>query len=252
MGAQRRGGRRLTERWAGRDGLQRALVVAAHPDDVDFGAAGTVAVWTDSGVEVAYCIVTDGDAGGSDRSMPRAEMGNLRRGEQRAAAAHVGVGQVTFLGYPDGRVEPGQALRGDLTRLVRTFRPQLVLAPSPERWWDRIAASHPDHLAVGEAATCTVYPDARNPFAHPELLDEGLEPHTVEELWLMASPTPNLVVEVTAAFDRKAAALRCHRSQMPDPAGVVERVRASAAEAARAAGMPKGALAEVFQRVSTR
>jgi LmbE family N-acetylglucosaminyl deacetylase len=209
-------------------------------------------VWTVCGVEVAYCVVTDGDAGGSDRSVARSEMASMRRGEQRAAATQVGVGEVTFLGYPDGRVEPDQALRRDLARVIRTVRPDLVLAPSPERWWGRLAASHPDHLAVGEAATCAVYPDARNPFAHPELLEEGLEPHVVDELWLMASPTPNVVVDITAAFDRKVAALHCHRSQISEPGALLERVRASAAETARGAGLPEGALAEVFQRVRAR
>lgn len=251
MGALLRGGRRLIERWAPRADLERALVVCAHPDDVDFGAAGTVAVWTGSGVEVAYCVVTDGEAGGTDRSMPRSEMAALRRAEQRAAAAEVGVSQVTFLGYPDGRVEGGLALRRDITRVVRTFRPDLVLAPSPERWWDRIYASHPDHLAAGEAATCAVYPDARNPFAHPELLDEGLEPHTVAELWLMASPGANVAVEITGTFDRKIAALHRHRSQMPDPEATAARVREAAEGIAASAGMPEGSLAEMFRRVPT-
>ena len=211
-----------------------------------------MATWTDAGVEVAYCVVTDGEAGGNDRSLPRSEMARLRRDEQRAAAAEVGVGQVVFLGYPDGCVEAGQPLRRELTRVIRTFRPQHVLAPSPERWWDRIYTSHPDHLAAGEAATCAVYPDARNPFAHPELLEEGLEPHVVDELWLMASPAANAAVDITATFERKVAALLRHRSQLPDAAATVERIRASAAATALAAGMPDGALAEAFRRVSTR
>ena len=251
MGALLRGGRHLIERWTSREDLERVLVVAAHPDDVDFGAAGTVAAWTDAGVEVAYCIVTDGEAGGEDPSVSRAEMANLRRDEQRAAAKEVGVRSVSFLGYPDGRLEVSQALRRDVTRAVRAFRPQLVLAPSPERWWERIHASHPDHLAAGEAATCAVYPDARNPFAHPELLDEGLQPHAVDELWLMASGAQNVAVEITGTFERKIAALLCHRTQVDDPEGIVERMRAGAAAAAQDAGMPEGSLAEVFRRVVT-
>jgi LmbE family N-acetylglucosaminyl deacetylase len=234
-----------------REDFRRVLVVSAHPDDVDFGAAGSVAVWTDAGVDVAYCIVTDGDAGGADRTIPRGEMATLRRTEQRAAAAEVGVQELTFLGYPDGRVETGQALRRDLTRVIRTFRPDIVLAPSPERLWDRIFASHPDHLAAGEAATCAVYPDSRNPFAHPELLEEGLEPHTVAELWLMATPIANMAVDISGTFDRKMAALVQHRSQLPDPGATVERMRAAAAGSAAAAGMPSGSLAEVFRRVVT-
>jgi len=251
VGTLLRGGRRLIERWTPRGDVRRVLVVSAHPDDVDFGAAGTVAVMTGAGMEVAYCVVTDGEAGGTDLEMPRAEMGRLRRDEQRAAAAEVGVEQVVFLGYPDGRLESGPPLRRDLTRVVRTLQPQLVLAPSPERWWDRIYASHPDHLAAGDAATCAVYPDARNPFAHPELLEEGLTPHVVEELWLMASPRANLAVEITGTIERKLTALLRHESQIAAPAALAERMRAAAADTAVAAGMPEGTLAEMFQRVST-
>ena len=208
-------------------------------------------MWTDAGVEVAYCIVTDGEAGGQDLSVSRSEMANLRRDEQRAAAKELGVRSVRFLGYPDGCLEVSQALRRDITRAIRTFRPQIVLAPSPERWWERMHASHPDHLAAGEAATCAVYPDARNPFAHPELLDEGLQPHRVDELWLMASGVQNVAVEITGTFDRKISALLCHRTQIDDPAGTAERMRAAAVAAAQDAGLSEGSLAELFRRVVT-
>lgn len=227
-------------------------MVTAHPDDVDFGAAGTAAAFTDAGVEVAYCIVTDGDAGGHDRAISRPEMAAIRRDEQRAAAAQVGVTDVTFLAHPDGRLTPTMELRRDITRVIRRVRPQRVLAQSPQRMWDRIFASHPDHLAAGEAATCAVYPDARNPFAHPELLDEGLEPHVVDELWLMAAPpgpTDSIVVETTV--DRKVAALLCHRSQIDDPEGLAKRIREWSEATALAADLPSGASAEVFQVVRT-
>ena len=111
--------------------VQRALIIAAHPDDIDFSAAGTVALWTDAGIEVTYCLVTDGDAGGFDDSVPRAEMGPLRRKEQTAAAACVGVHDLRFLGYPDGQVEPTLALRKDLARVIRQVRPDRVLVPVP-------------------------------------------------------------------------------------------------------------------------
>ena len=171
--------------------VRRALVIAAHPDDIDFSAAGTVARWTDAGIEVTYCLVTDGDAGGFDESFPRAEMAPLRRKEQTAAAACVGVHDLRFLGYPDGRVEPSLALRKDLARVIRQVRPDRLICPSPERNYERIGASHPDHRAVGSAALDAVYPDARNPFAFPELLaDEGLQPWTVREVWVTAGPGP--------------------------------------------------------------
>lgn len=251
MGADGRRGSDLIEHWSPGDGVDRVLVVTAHPDDVDFGAAGTIAAFTDAGVDVSYCIVTDGDAGGSDRSVARTEIAQLRREEQRAAALEVGVRDVTFLGYPDGRLLPSIELRRDVTRVIRRVRPQRVLAPSPERRWDLIFASHPDHLAAGEAATCAVYPDARNPFAHPELLEEGLEPHTVSELWLMASPATTVVVETTAAFERKLAALRRHRSQVGEGEWLAERLRTQGERVARDAGMGAGTLAEGFRRVRT-
>jgi LmbE family N-acetylglucosaminyl deacetylase len=237
--------------WAPDDGARRVLFVTAHPDDVDFGSGGTVAAFTGAGLDVAYCIVTDGDAGGNDRSMPRATMAQLRREEQTKAAAEVGVTDLTFLGYPDGRLTPSLELRRDVSRVIRQFRPDRVVAQSPERMWDRIYASHPDHLAAGEAAACAVYPDARNPFAHPELLEEGLEPHTVPELWLMAAPAPTVVVDTTATFERKVAGLLCHRSQVGEGDGMRERLREWGEGTARQAGLPEGTTAEAFRVVGT-
>jgi len=231
--------------------VERILVVTAHPDDVDFGVAGSVAAWVKAGIDVAYCIVTDGDAGGSDRSMPRHDMAALRREEQRAAAAEVGVSDVTFLGYGDGRLTPSIELRRDISRQIRLLRPQRLVCQSPDRMWDRLGASHPDHLAAGEAAVCAVYPDARNPFAHPELLDEGLEPHSVSEMWLMAAPDADRVVDVTDTFDRKIAALLCHRSQVGDGEGLEARLRGWLSAGARAAGLADGRLAESFRVVPT-
>jgi LmbE family N-acetylglucosaminyl deacetylase len=176
-------------------------------------------------------------------------MAAVRRDEQRAAAAVVGVTDVTFLGYPDGRLTASLELRRDISRVIRRFRPQRVLAQSPERNWDRVFASHPDHLAAAEAAADAVYPDARNPFAHPELLDEGLEPHTVDELWLMAFPEPTVYVETTATFDRKVAALRSHRSQLNGDMDVEKLLREWSAGVAQSAGLPDGRLAEAFRRV---
>jgi LmbE family N-acetylglucosaminyl deacetylase len=223
-------------------------VVTAHPDDVDFGSAGSVAAFTSAGVEVTYCIVTNGDAGGSDREMSRADMAALRQREQRAAAAEVGVSDVRFLGHPDGRVQPTIELRRDISRVIRQVRPGRVITQSPDRPWDFIFASHPDHLAAGEAAVCAVYPDARNPFAHPELLeDEGLEPWTVNELWIMAAEGPNISVETTGTIDRKVAALMCHESQISDAPGITERITAGARAAAETAGLPSGSLAELFR-----
>jgi LmbE family N-acetylglucosaminyl deacetylase len=231
------------------DGVERILVVTAHPDDVDFGVAGSVAAWRKAGVDVSYCIVTDGDAGGSDRSVSREDMAVLRREEQRAAAAEVGVSDVVFLGYPDGRLTPSIELRRDISRQIRRVRPQRLVCQSPERLWDRIGASHPDHLAAGEASVASVYPDARNPFAHPELLEEGLEPHSVAEIWLMAAPRANRAVDITDTFDTKISALRRHRSQVGEGEWLDERLRTWAEAGGRQAGLGDGALAEAFQVV---
>ena len=225
----------------------RALVVAAHPDDIDFGAAGTVASWTSAGIEVAYCIATRGDAGGYDDT-PRELMGDLREKEQRAAAAEVGVQDVTFLDCPDGRLYVTHELRRDITRQIRRVRPHRVIGPSPERDWRFIGRSHPDHLAVGEATVDAVYPDARNPFAHPELLrDEGLAAWEVGELWIAGG-----YVDITDTFDRKIAALRAHASQTAHFDDLPGRLRTWLEAAARAGGLPEGHLAESFRVVNTR
>jgi LmbE family N-acetylglucosaminyl deacetylase len=233
------------------EGVERILVISAHPDDVDFGVAGSVATWTDAGIDVSYCIVTDGEAGGFDDSISRAEMAEIRRAEQTAAAKIVGVTDLTFLAHPDGRVEASFELRRDLSRVIREVRPQRVVSQSPERNYQRIYASHPDHLAVGEAALCAVYPDARNPYAHPELLAEGYEPWTVLETWLMAAPEANRYVETTDAIDRKIEALKCHVSQHPEPDKLDELIRSWGMFVAQAGGFSDDRYAEGFLVVGT-
>jgi LmbE family N-acetylglucosaminyl deacetylase len=232
--------------------VQRVLVVAAHPDDVDFGAAGTVARWVDAGLDVRYLLVTRGDAGGFDDT-PRDRMPILREAEQRAAAKTVGVEQVEFLdGYPDGTLTPSVPLRRDIARVIRRYRPDRILTNSPIRRWDRIAGpGHPDHLAVGEATTCAIYPDARNPFAFPELLsDEGLEPWVVREVWYHGGPDPDHVVDITATWSRKVAAITSHVTQTSHE-DVAARMRPIFEYAARLAGLPPGSVAEAFTVLRT-
>jgi LmbE family N-acetylglucosaminyl deacetylase len=227
--------------------VERVLVVTAHPDDVDFGAGGTVATWTGAGLAVTYCVCTDGQAGGFDRGVARERIPEIRRAEQVAAGACLGVDDVRFLGHVDGELEASRDLVRQLVRVIRQVRPQRMLVQSPERWWDRIGASHPDHLAAGEAAVRALYPFARNPFAFPELLDEGLEDWTVSELWLMAAPGPNHWVDVTDAVDRKMAAILAHESQHPDVDRVGRMVREWMAGNAVNAGLAPGRLAEAFR-----
>ncbi len=232
--------------------IERALVVVAHPDDADFGAAGTIAGWTASGIEVAYCLCTDGDAGGFDPDVPRSAIAGIRQAEQRAAAKEVGVEDVTFLGYPDGRLLVTVDLRRDISRVVRQKRPQRMLIQSPERNWERIYSSHPDHLAAGEAAMCAVYPDARNPFAHLELAAEGLQAWTVGEVWVMTSgKDANRYVDVTDTFERKLAALTAHLSQTEHMEDLEGMLRTWLTVNAAAAGFGEDRLAEAFRVVNT-
>lgn len=229
----------------------RALVVTAHPDDVDFGAAGTVASWIAQGTKVTYCVVTDGDAGGFDPDVPRSEIPRIRRSEQVAAGRILGVDDVRFLGYRDGQLEVTQGLRRDISRVIREVRPERMLIQSPERNWARIPASHPDHMAAGEGAIFAIYPDARNPFAHPSLLeDEGLDAWTVHDVWVMGAPEPNHFVDVTEQVDRKLEALRAHESQTAHMDDLDERIRGWMAMAAEMGGLPEGRLAEAFLRTS--
>jgi LmbE family N-acetylglucosaminyl deacetylase len=232
--------------------IERVLVVTAHPDDVDFGAAGTVALWTDEGIDVTYCILTDGDAGGHDESVDRASMGSIRRAEQEAAAKEVGVTELIWLGYPDGQLVVSMDLRWAITQVIRQVRPQRVVCQWPERNWKSIFASHPDHMAAGEATMCAVYPDARNPFAFLNLMGDRLPPHVVDEVWLMSSPDSDTFIDVTETFDRKVAALRHHASQLAasrDEIGGF--LRGFLAANAATGGLPEGRLAEAFLRVLT-
>lgn len=230
--------------------VERILAIYAHPDDIDFGSAGTVARWVESGIEVTYLIVTSGEASYSAGEPPHL-VAEIRRREQRAAAEIIGVKQVSFLdGYADGTVTASIALRLDLTREIRRARPDRILTSSPMRRWENLAGpSHPDHLAVGESATCAVYPDARNPSAFPELLSAGLAPWIVREIWYSASPNPDHFVDVTATYEKKMTALRAHVSQTQG--NPLEWVREMLASNARKAGMPDGRLAEGFSIVST-
>jgi LmbE family N-acetylglucosaminyl deacetylase len=229
-----------------------ALVVVAHPDDVDFGVSGTVAALTELGATVVYCLVTSGEAGGSDRSVPRPAMAELREREQTRAAKTVGVDDLVFLHYPDGRVEPTLELRRDISRVIRRVRPNVVLTQNPERFLARIYASHPDHRAVGSAALDAVYPDARNPFAFPELLDEGLEPHSVDEVWLLPHAEPNRLVDITEVLDRKIDALMCHESQVGAREDMDRLLRDWARGNAQTYGLEGGEYAEAFRMIDTR
>ncbi|MBA2456705.1 MAG: PIG-L family deacetylase [Nocardioidaceae bacterium] len=226
--------------------VERVVVVTAHPDDVDFGVAGTVSTWTSAGIEVTYCICTDGQAGGFDDELHRDRIPDIRRAEQRTAAAEAGVDDVRFLGYVDGELQAAALLVRDISRVIRDVRPQRVITHSPERDWQYLGRSHPDHLAAGEATVRAVYPAARNPYAFPELRHDRLQAWTVHDLWLLGHPTSSHAVDVTDTFELKLAAILAHESQHPDPALIEPRMRGFLGANAQRHGLPEGRLAEAF------
>lgn len=227
--------------------VERALVVTAHPDDADYGAAGTIAGWVDAGMEVTLVLCTRGEQGGFDET-PRSQMPAIREREQRAASAELGVSDVRFLdGWGDGWLEPTYDLQRAIVRVIREVRPRRVLTQSPKRLYQRLQASHPDHLAAGEATVRAVYPAAENRFSWPELIDQGLPPWRVTELWLMAHDESPHAVDITDRFDRKLRALQAHVSQTAQLGdGLEQRLRDWNTGNAALAGLAGGRLAELF------
>lgn len=196
-------------------GYRRALVVSAHPDDPEFLFGAAVASLVDGGAEVGYVVCSDGANGSRDAAAPREAVAEVRREEQRAAARALGVDDVVFLDFPDGRLAPTDALRTAIAREIRRFRPELVITHFPRRALEvPIEASHPDHIAVGEAALAAVFPDAANARALPALLEEGLQPHRVKEVWIPGYERTDHLVDATDFMERKIAAIQCHASQV--------------------------------------
>ena len=231
--------------------IKRILVVMAHPDDCDFGAGGTIAQWTAKGIQVSYCIITNGDQGGEESGIPLDEMPKVRQKEQRDAGRALGVTDIQFLNYRDGWLTPTIELRKEIVREIRRAKPDRMVIQSPERNWERIGASHPDHLAAGETAIQAVYPDARNPFAFTDLRAEGFEPWRVREVWVTGSPNPNHFVDITDTFAKKMAALHSHVSQTAHNKELENMVRGWGERNAESQGLPTGRIAEIFKIVNT-
>lgn len=224
----------------------RILVVMAHPDDPEFAAGGTIARWTQEGHEVIYCLATRGDKGSDDPTMHPERLAAIREAEQHAAAAILGVREVLFLNYLDGTLEPNLSLRRDIARVIRRYRPEIVVTMDPQTLirGDRYI-NHNDHRAIGLATLDAIFPAARNPLYFPELLQEGLEPHRVREVYLATTEHANHWVDITDTFDRKLAALRCHTSQIRDFAALEQRLR----ERLRRSIDGREILAEGFRRI---
>lgn len=218
--------------------LERALVIFSHPDDAEFSAAATIAHLTAAGARVDYVVTTDGGKGTEDPEVTSAQLTTVRKAEQRAAADVLGVSDIVHLGYPDGYLEPSLALRRDIVRQIRRFRPDLVIAQNSMRRQDgNPFIGHPDHLATGEATLAAIYPAARDRLNFPELLAEGLEPWKVRQVLVSGVERPNLWLDVSTTFEIGLQALFCHVSQLPDPDTTAERVRQRAAEFGEPVGL---------------
>lgn len=219
-----------------------ALVIVAHPDDAEFMCGGTVAAWAREGTQVHYCVVTDGSAGSNEPGVTREALVPIREAEQRAAADVLGVKTVTFLGFRDGELEVNLETRRAVTRVVRTVRPEVILAPDPSRLWTGTGyINHWDHKQAGTLALTAVMPDAPSRPMFPELLDEGLEPFEIRHLWL-SSEEPDTFVDISDTMETKLEALRRHVSQGVE--GAEGWVRERARELGEAGGVP---LAEAFK-----
>ena len=231
--------------------IKRVLVVMAHPDDCDFGAGGTIAQWTAQGIHVSYCIITNGDQGGEESGIPLEEMAAVRQQEQRNAGKALGVSDITYLNYRDGWLASSMELRKDIVKAIRFAKPDRMVVQSPQRNYERVFASHPDHLAAGETAVQAVYPDARNPFAFTDLKEAGFEPWRVREVWMTGSPQPNHFVDITETFSKKIAALHAHVSQTAHNKALEKMVREWGERNAQVHGLPEGRVAEIFQVMNT-
>lgn len=228
---------------------ERALVVVAHADDIEFGMAGTITRWTDAGAHVTYCIITDNSAGSNEPGADLVALAETRQREQIASAKVCGVEDVRFLGYQDGILQPTMELRKEITRIIREVRPQVVITLDPTTVFaiGNGYINHPDHRAAGEATIYAVFPSAGTRPIFPELLDEGYEPHDVDLLYMTINLESQVVVDISDVIDRKAEALRCHKSQLGEEA--IEMVRKWNAEAGKEHGY---AFAESFRVIDLR
>ena len=222
-------------------------MVAAHPDDIEFGAAGTVARWVTEGASVRYLLFTRGDKGSRDPAARPDDLAARREREQLAAAGELGIAGVEFLSERDGEVEPSLRLRERVTYAVRRVRPDVVMTHDPtvlfvnNEW-----VNHPDHRAVGQVVVDAVFPSARDPLNFPAHIAEGLEPWKVGELYLWATNEANRFVDIGETLDLKLRALARHASQFEDYDEIDRWMRGRAEELGERAGYPA---AEAFRRV---
>ncbi len=226
---------------------ESALVISAHPDDLDFGCCGTVAVWREAGARVSYVICTNGDKGTNDPNMASEELVKIREREQTAAAGVVGVEEVFFLGFEDGALENTPELRRRLVEVIREVRPDTVFCQDPgNRAFENVFVSHRDHREAAEAAFDALYPASGSPRFFPDLLSGGLEPHSANEVLFFGTHAPNHWVDITEVIDLKIEALGCHKSQQLEWRDFESFIRAYCGEMGKVAGYT---YAEAFRRV---
>lgn len=207
------------------EGPKKALIISAHPDDSEFGVAGTAYLWVKEGWEFHYLICTDGSKGTEDPEMTPDKLVPLRQQEQRDAVAVVGGKDVRFLDYVDGEIRYTPDFMREVVRAIRTIKPFAVFSHDPNQIVRNTFINHPDHRCVGEVALDAVYPIARNGPSFPELRDEGLEPFSVSEIYLWTASDVNCEIDITESMPKKLEALSKHKSQISDFDGMVERVK---------------------------
>jgi LmbE family N-acetylglucosaminyl deacetylase len=219
----------------------QVIVFIPHPDDAESRMAGTVARWAREGKDIIYVVCTNGDKGTSNPGMEPEELAELREREQLAAAKVLGVREVVFLRYPDQTLEDTPELRKDMVRLIRKYRPETVVTVDPyRRYFD-----HRDHRITAQVTLDAVFPYAASTHSYPDLLEQGLQPHTVKEVLFCGTGDPNYYVDITDTIDVKIAALRCHRSQVGDRPEMSEWIRQRAKMSAEGQDYE---LAEAFHR----
>ena len=229
--------------------FKRGMVVVAHADDAEYGCSGTVAKWCHEGWEVVYVICTDGSKGSGNPEMTQQELASIRRQEQTNAGKVLGLKDVVYLGYEDSTLQPTLELRRSIAGEIRRYRPEVLICTYPMRNLDGgRGVGHPDHMAAGEAALSAVYPTARDHLTFPELLEEGLEPHKVSEVWVMGHHEPDLWIDVTGHMDTSIKALAQHASQVDAKSEeeLGERMRTGRRKSAVGKGMQ---YAEAYKRV---
>lgn len=227
--------------------IKRGMIIVAHPDDGEFGAAGTIALWASQGIEMTYVICTDGSKGSSDPNISAENLIKTRREEQIAAAKELGAKTVEFLNYPDAYLEHTLELRRDVTRMIRKHKPDRVLCQAPYRSLSGNGyLNHPDHLAAGDTAMAAIYPTARDRLTFPELLAEGYEPHKVREVYIMGAESPDTWVDITETVDKKISSLEKHASQVRGGEEFAKRIRERAAHTAEGHEMQYAECFKVF------